>query len=72
MNRFTKARQPHPDDAVPAQMPDRALDCAIAACSKSVHASDREFAAECARELKRRAATPDWTISPMDKTGGSR
>ena len=57
MNRYAKARQPSPDDAVPAQMPDRALDCAIAACRKSVHASDREFAAECERELKRRAVT---------------
>jgi hypothetical protein len=67
MNRFAKARLPHPDDAVPAQMPDRALDCAIAACKGSVHASDRAFAAECERELRKRMATPDWTIAPMDR-----
>jgi len=71
VSRYVRARR-HPEAAVPAEMPDRALDCAIAACSTSAHASDREFAAECARELKRRAATPDWTLTPMDKTGGSR
>lgn len=67
MNRFARARQPHPDDANPATMPSRALDCAIAACSTSVHASDRVFAKACQAELRRRMATPDWTLTPADR-----
>ena len=47
------------DEANPATMPDRALDCAILACQGSAYASDREFAKACAAELERRMAQPE-------------
>jgi hypothetical protein len=59
--------QPHPDDADPSSMPDRALMCAVKACSMSAHPSDRTFAERCADELRRRAGQRqqlnDWVTA---------
>lgn len=52
-------------DPDPAEMPERGLICAFAACKDSDFPSDRRFAAECAAELKRRGlAEPLSTPEP--------